>query len=152
MQKFTFYAKDRRIARTPNLRKHELLRIDYADGSPLLPILDDSPDALLGSPLRQWMKGVDEEGITTLDPLGPWKLEGAVKMPDCSGSVHFSSSNPQANITVLHSLKLCLRVEKGDETQRDAKGQIKRYDLVVEAPMHVLSVRTARFPLVPYTS
>lgn len=140
-QKYTFYAKEKRIARTPTVRKHELLRIDNPDGSPLLPIMEEASDALLSSPLRDWIKGIDEEGVTTLDPLGPWKLEGAVKMPECASAIHFSTSNQQANITVLHSIKLCLRVEKGGETQRDAKGQIKRYDLVVEAPMHVLSVR-----------
>ena len=68
--------------------------------------------------------------MTTLDPLGPWNLEGVFKVPDCNGQLHFSTSHEQANITVIHTLKVALRVERGDDEELDAKGKRKKFDIV----------------------
>lgn len=54
-EKYTFYAKDHKVARSPTTRKYELCKVYYPDNSPLLPIVSDSPDALASSPLRDWI-------------------------------------------------------------------------------------------------
>lgn len=152
------------MARTPALRKYDLLKIQAADSSALLPIISDDPDAIQHSPLRDWIVdagatsgelfrwlrssldvpllpisdfgvstirvGRTDEGVATLDPLGPWMLEGSIRVPDCNSTVHFSTSHESAMITVLHSLKIVLRVERGDDEALDAKGNRKKFDIV----------------------
>ena len=83
-------------------------------------------------------------GISTLDPLGPWLLESTLRVPDCSSALHFSTAHDQANMTVVHSLKLCLRVERGDDEVLDTKGNRKKFDIIIDAPIHILSVRGVR--------
>lgn len=112
----------------------------------MLPIISDDPDALQQSPLRDWIvdsASTDGTGIQTLDPFGPWILESSIPVPDCSSTLQFSTSHEKANISVIHSLKVVLRVERGDDEYVDAKGQRKKFDIIVEAPMHILSCRTA---------
>jgi hypothetical protein len=73
-------------------------------------------------------------GVTTLDPLGPWHLAGTIKVPDCNNTLHFSTTHEAANISVVHTLKILLRVERGDDEALDAKGNRKRFDIVGRLP------------------
>ena len=68
--------------------------------------------------------------MTALDPIGPWQLEGSLKVPDCNSILAFSSSNEQANMSIIHSLKICLRVERGDNDFLDSSGNRKKFDIV----------------------
>lgn len=155
-EKYTFYAKKQTVARSPNVKKYEILRIQYEDGSPLLPIVSDSPNALQLSPLRDWIvdpASTEGSGISTLDPLGPWLLESTLRVPDCASALHFSTAHDQANMTVVHSLKLCLRVERGDDEVLDTKGNRKKFDIIIDAPIHILSCRTRQAHHLPtYTT
>lgn len=54
-QKWSFYAKDRKIIRSPQARKYEMLKIQSLDGSPLLPIISEDADALQSAPLADWI-------------------------------------------------------------------------------------------------
>lgn len=50
---------------------------------------------------------------------------------------------------MIHSLKVCIRVERGDDEAVDAKGNRKKFDIIVEAPMHILSCRTNTITSLP---
>jgi hypothetical protein len=118
----------------------------------MLPIISDDPDALAHSPLKNWIPDAgtsDGTGVQTLDPFGPWFLESTIPLPDCSSALQFSTSHEKANISVVHSLKVILRVERGDDEYVDSKGVRKKFDIIVEAPMHILSCRTAQANALP---
>lgn len=122
----------------------------------MLPIISDDPDAIAHSPLKDWITDAtttDGTGIQTLDPNGPWFLTNNIPVPDCTSTLQFSNSHEKANISVIHSLKIIMRVERGDDEYLDSKGDRKKFDIIVEAPMHVLSCRTAAVNTLPtYTS
>lgn len=150
------YAKDRKISRADPVRRYDLVRIQNPDNSAMLPIISDDPDAIAHSPLREWIADgttTDGTGIQTLDPNGPWILTNNISVPDCTSALHFSTSHEKANTTVIHSLKIIMRVERGDNDYLDSKGDRKKFDIIVEAPMHILSCRTAAVNALPtYTT
>lgn len=58
-EKYTYYASDKRIARSFNSAKYEMVKIAHEDArKPLLPIISDSPTALQESPLSEWLVDV----------------------------------------------------------------------------------------------
>ena len=122
----------------------------------MLPIISEDPDAIAHSPLKNWIVDAtttEGTGIQTLDPNGPWILSNNIAVPDCTSSLHFSTSHEKANVSVIHSLKIIMRVERGDDEFLDSKGDRKKFDIIVEAPMHILSCRTAAVNSLPtYTS
>lgn len=71
---------------------------------------------------------------------GPWKLRFDVRLPDCSSGLHFTNKSSTATVVVSHTLKVILRVDRGDDTLLDAKGNRKQFDIIVETPVHILSV------------
>ncbi|KAK9895999.1 hypothetical protein P389DRAFT_170898 [Cystobasidium minutum MCA 4210] len=155
-EKFTIYAKDRKMARSEPIRRYDLIKVQKPDSSAMLPIISEDPDAIAHSPLKDWIHGyttTDGEGIQTMDPNGPWILENSIPVPDCSSALSFSTSHEKANISVIHSLKIIMRVERGDDDYLDSKGDRKKFDIIVEAPMHILSCRTAAVNALPtYTT
>jgi len=42
---------------------------------------------------------------------------------------------------VSHAIKIVLRVDKGDDSELDAKGKRKQFDIIVESPIQLLSCR-----------
>lgn len=138
------------------MRRYDLIRIQKPDNSAMLPIISDDPDAIAHSPLKDWIHGyttTEGEGIQTMDPNGPWILESNIPVPDCTSALQFSTSHEKANISVIHSLKVIMRVERGDDDYLDSKGDRKKFDIIVEAPMHILSCRTAAVNALPtYTT
>ena len=79
------------------------------------------------------------------DPLGPWELETSLLIPDDPAQrINFTTTNPKANISISHCVKVIIRVDRGDDEFLDAHGKRKRWDIVVEAGVHVLSVGFVR--------
>lgn len=155
-QRFTVYAKDRKLCRTEPIRRFDLVKIQKQDNSAMLPIISDDPDAIAHSPLKDWIADAtttEGTGIQTLDPNGPWVLSSNIAVPDCTSALQFSTSHRKANIAIIHSLKIIMRVERGDDEYLDSKGDRKKFDIIVEAPMHILSCRTAAVNALPtYTT
>lgn len=60
-----------------------------------------------------------------LDPLGPWNIESVLKLPSCSSRLNFSTAHDRANISIVHVLKIMLRVERGDDNFVDSRGKRK---------------------------
>ncbi|KAF8756753.1 Arrestin (or S-antigen), C-terminal domain [Rhizoctonia solani] len=116
-EKIDYYAHGRRVARHDPTRRYELLSLKYPNLKhdkgvrlPLLPILDDSNNAISHSPLAGLIEGQDADEIATnlLNPNGPWTIQ------------------------------IMIRVERGDDSQMD-KGKRKQFDIIVETPVHILS-------------
>jgi hypothetical protein len=145
-EKVVYYAQNRRIQRSETVRRFPLLRVSHADESvPLLPILDDSPEAIRHSPLADWLINPTSSDDTTpscLDPLGPWELESLVRVPGVESGIKFTTTNPKSNIAITHIVKVVLRVDRGDDEYMDAKGKRKKWDIIVEANTHLLHVST----------
>ncbi|KAH9050987.1 hypothetical protein EDB83DRAFT_2399578 [Lactarius deliciosus] len=60
---------------------------------------------------------------------GPWTLQMGLKVPNGRGPIQIS-----------HTLKIVIRVERGDDKQMDPKtGQRKQSDVILQMPVHILS-------------
>lgn len=121
-----YYANARRIVRRELPRKWTLLRLQARPGDlALLPITSEAPEALATSPLAPLvnaaarMNVAEEENIrmAPLDPLGPWELAAnlSVSMEDLK-KINISSTHARSNISVQHSLKIVIRVERPGPT------------------------------------
>lgn len=72
---------------------------------------------------------------------GPWTLQLALKVPNSSRMLHFSNKNRRGPIQISHALTIMIRVERGDDEQMDPKtGKRKRSDVILQMPVHILSV------------
>ena len=134
----------RRIARTDPIVRFSLLSIKGDDNySPILPLRSDDPNALRNSPLYALVDRDDDlsELTSILAGPGPWTLHRNLKLPGSCSQMKFSNKNRQSNIIVTHTLKLVMRVERGDDLLIDAKtGKRKLFDIVVQTPVLILSV------------
>ncbi|KAF8678949.1 Arrestin (or S-antigen), C-terminal domain [Rhizoctonia solani] len=146
-EKIDYYAHGRRVARHDPTRRYELLSLKYPNLKhdkgvrlPLLPILDDSNNAISHSPLAGLIEGQDADEIATnlLNPNGPWTIQLQANLPTCSSPVHFTCKHTKSNIIISHWIKIMIRVERGDDSQMD-KGKRKQFDIIVETPVHILS-------------
>jgi len=64
----------------------------------------------------------------------------ALKVPN-GPALHFSNKNRRGPIQISHALTIMIRVERGDDNQMDPKtGQRKRSDVILQIPVHILSV------------
>lgn len=123
-----------------------LLGMRHADSNqqsfPILPLDTDDPQAFARSPLATLVPSdaADELASSYMGP-GPWALDCELKMPGSCAQLHFTTKNKRSNISVTHNLKVVFRVERGDDKFVDAKtGKRKLFDIVVQTPVHVLSV------------
>lgn len=66
-----------------------------------------------------------DETPSLLDPIGPWHLDGTLQLPDCSTKLNVSTNHEKSNISITHTLKIMLRVERGDDEYLDSKGNRK---------------------------
>lgn len=143
-EKVDYYAHQGKTARHEPARRWEILSIKDPDKyTPLLPILSDSTDAALRSPLA---RHVDEDDPSVaagqlLNLTGPWSFRFSLKVPDCTTRLHFTNKYTKAKIVVTHHVKIIMRVDRGDDTELDAKGKRKQFDIIVEAPIQLLSCR-----------
>ena len=69
---------------------------------------------------------------------GPWTLQLALKVPN---TLHFSNKNKRGPLQISHALTIVIEVERGDDEQLDPNtGKRKRFDVVLQMPVHILSV------------
>ncbi|CAE6455080.1 unnamed protein product, partial [Rhizoctonia solani] len=148
-EKIDYYAHGRRVARHDPTRRYELMSLKYPNTKhdkgvrqPLLPVLDNSNDAISHSPLASLIEGQDPDEIATnlLNPNGPWTIQLQANLPTCSSPIHFTCKHTRSNILISHWIKIMIRVERGDDSQMD-KGKRKQFDIIVETPVHILSCK-----------
>ncbi|KAI9465256.1 hypothetical protein BJY52DRAFT_1209668 [Lactarius psammicola] len=134
-----FFTCESMIRRTGAAQRINLLSLEPRDkDSPLLPLSQaatDSPlHALLGS------DDVSSELTAKFMGAGPWTLQTDLKVPNGSRTLHFSNKNWRAPIQISHTLKIVIRIERGDDKQMDPKtGKRKRFDIILQMPVHILS-------------
>jgi hypothetical protein len=153
----------KRIARTTLPKRVVLLSAKYLDkynAPPILPLPADDVNAFRKSPLYPLL--INDEGLSLeqhpqshlseiasemassfMGP-GPWVLQFDAKLPADCAELHPTNQNKKSNIIVSHMLKIITRVERGDESI-DTHGHRKLFDIVVQSPVHVLSVCHALF-------
>ncbi|KDN53434.1 hypothetical protein K437DRAFT_253132 [Tilletiaria anomala UBC 951] len=139
-EKTDYYAKNKRVARHEVPRRWNLLKLANSNHEPLLPLLDDSPDALATSVLGPFVAAAAEDSSdalpTMLDPNGPWELVADLELSKKLHRINLSSNHKRSNIAVHHMLRLTIRVER-EEDNRDvpADGKRRLFDIVIEAPI-----------------
>ena len=134
----------KRIARTDPIARFSLLSIKGDDNhTPILPLQSDDPDVLRHSPLFALVDPSEDlsEAASNLMGPGPWTLHQDLKLPGSCSQMKFTNRNYKSNIIVTHTLKIVMRVERGDDLVIDAKtGKRKLFDIVVQTPVFILSV------------
>ncbi|TFY51059.1 hypothetical protein EVG20_g11187, partial [Dentipellis fragilis] len=109
---------------------------------PILPLDSNDAAAWSNSPLSTLITPEDDasEMAASFMGPGPWTLHATLKLPEACGLLHFTNRNKKSNIQIQHTLKIVLRVERGDDLHVDAKtGKRKLFDIVVQTPVHILS-------------
>ena len=139
-ERVDYYTQFKRIARTDGIKKFELLNVRYHDKvpPPLLPLTSDYE----GSPLYGLVDAPnDSEAASSLMGPGPWVLQSELQLPKSCAQMHFTNKHKRSNIGINHTLKIIFRVERGDDAFIDARtGKRKHFDIVVQTPIHILSV------------
>lgn len=135
----------KRIARTEAVQRHSLLslKIDTKEGGPILPLISDDPEAFKNSPLYEVVAPDDDpsEVASSFMGPGPWTLNHDLPLPSSCSQLHFTNRNKKSNMVITHTLKVVFRVERGDDESMDLKtGKRKLFDIVVQTPVHILSV------------
>jgi arrestin-related trafficking adapter 3/6 len=137
--------------RTDVARHFNLLSIRSSEkNTPILP-LSQNVTASTDSPLHALFGPNDNPSEITASLMGPgpWTFQMALLVPSACGTLHCSNKNMRAPIQISHLLKVVVRVERGDDSQVDAKtGKPKQFDIVMRIPVYILSVRasTCIFP------
>lgn len=139
-----FFAFSDKARRKDPDRRVELLSLQSKDeDTPLLPLPQVVTPAT-ESTLHPLLRTHDDpsEFMASLMGPGPWKLQMVLTVPDIPGTLHFSTKNKRAPIEITHTLKVVVRVQRGDEQDVDPHtGRPKQYDIVMRAPVYMLSVR-----------
>ena len=143
LERVDYYVHQARVNRSDSGMRYMLLSLKYKEkeSRPILPLVGDGPTAFANSPLYALVGPDDDESelASTFMGPGPWPIQVDVPLPN---SLHPTNKNKMSNICVAHTLKITLRVERGDDTHKDPKtGKRKLFDIVVQTPVHILSVR-----------
>jgi len=129
-------------------RRFVLLSLKSKDeNSPLLP-LPEMVTPVTDHPLHSLLNAGDNasEFMANLMGSGPWTFPMALAIPSTCGMLHFSNKNKHAPIEITHTLKVTIRVQRGDDQHMDsASGKRKQFDIVMRMPVHILSVRLCVF-------
>jgi hypothetical protein len=146
-ERVDYYTQMKRIARSDPVRPTILLSLHTGsrgkEGDPILPLISDDIDAFEKSPLYSMLSPEDDpsEVASSLMGPGPWTFHRDLNLPSSCTRLHFTNTNRRSNITVTHVIKIVLRVERGDDPFEDPKtGKRKLFDIVVQAPVQILSV------------
>ena len=94
------------------------------------------------SPLHGYADIADEsEAASSLMGPGPWSIATELKLPTSCSTMHFTNKHKRSHVRISHLLKIVFRVERGDDAFNDPKtGVRKHFDIVVQTPVHILSV------------
>ena len=155
VEKVDYFSRFHRLVRSDPPVQISLLSLKYEgkDPTPILPLESSSPDVLLSSPLVELLDPEEREDASKLDELaasfmgpGPWEFHKNLKLPNTCKLMNFTNKNLQAFVRIGHMLKVTLRVEKAHSpTDEEAKPPL--FDIVIQSPILILSVRTF-FPLI----
>lgn len=151
-ERVDYWANFRTIAYTDPLTRIVLLSLKPTskDDGHILPLTSDDPEAFLRSPLSELIEPSTDpsELMSNLMGPGPWNISKDLKLPEPSEHLHFTNKNKMSNVSVTHTLKVIFRVERGDDEAMDANtGRRKMFDIVVQSPIHILSVCISSFSL-----
>jgi hypothetical protein len=119
------------------------IKRDTKEGGAILPLNSDDPNAFRNSPLYTLVAQHDDPGAVAANLMGPgpWTFSKDLRLPASCALIHFTNKNKRSNIDVSHILKIVFRVERGDDDAIDPKtGKRKLFDIVVQTPIHILSV------------
>lgn len=143
VERTDYYTQMKRIARTDPIQCISLLSLKAEAGGPILPLISDDPEAFRNSPIYPMANPDDDisEMASSLMGPGPWTLHHDLPLPASCGFVHISNKNKRSNIIVQHTLKVVIRVERGDDKHMDPKtGKRRLFDIVIQTPVQILSV------------
>jgi len=157
-----YYAHAYKVVRHEPVHFHKAIQIQHLDiHERLLPIISDSR-AASGSPLAEYVHPERDEPLDLvipptastenlehtsdvvshlLNPAGPWYLRFNVPIPGCDSGIHFTNKGHGTRTVVAHRLKVKLRVAAGLAERIASNERLKLYDIIIEAPIHLLSVR-----------
>lgn len=140
-----YYTDFKKLVRRDPVNRIVLFALkDEHKGHPLLPLDSDNLEAFKKSPLCEGIpEGEDlSDYISNLMGPGPWGIQKDVPLPKSCSELHFTNKNKKSNIIISHTLKVIFRVQRGDDSELDPQtGKRKMYDIVVQTPIHILSVR-----------
>jgi len=137
-----------KLARADPSSRIEILciRNEGRNASHVLPLESDDPEAFYESPLftalsPQLQNNAEiSELVSSFMGPGPWSFHLDLKLPDSCSMIMPTNKNKRANMVVSHMLKIILRLERGDNQSLDKDGRRKLFDIVVQTPVHILSV------------
>ncbi|KAJ7653823.1 hypothetical protein B0H17DRAFT_957201 [Mycena rosella] len=145
-EKIEYYSQMKHVVRTDPIVRMQLLSVKYDDDKesrPILPLDSNRVDALEESPLLAFTAPGDDLSELASEWMGPgpWSFHQELALPPSCQRLHFTNKNKRGNMCVTHVLKCVIRVERGDDDALDAKtGKRKLFDIVVQTPVHILSV------------
>ncbi|KAH9942155.1 uncharacterized protein BXZ73DRAFT_41120 [Epithele typhae] len=155
-ERVDYWTGFKRIARTEAIMRHALLALKHPkkDGPALLPLESEDPEAFKHSPLYEIIDPDDDVGevVSSYMGPGPWKFRKDLQIPKFG--LHTTNRNKRSNIWIAHTLKVIIRVERGDDLALDpSTGKRKLFDIVVQTPVHLLSplCNPEHTALPPYT-
>ncbi|EED81666.1 predicted protein [Postia placenta Mad-698-R] len=151
-ERVDYWTDFKRIARTDPITRLPLLALRHTqkDGPPILPYNPDEMQAFMRSPFAETLPPGEDVGeyASSLMGPGPWRIRKDIQLPDLCTQLHFTNRNKRSNIFVTHTLKIVFRVERGDDQAVDPHtGKRKLFDIVVQTPIHILSVCSFAFSL-----
>ena len=149
IERIDYYTDFKRLVRTDPVTRLVLLSLkDPHKDHPLLPLESDEIEAFKDSALYGTVTSDEDlsEVISNLMGPGPWSIRKNIELPKSCNDLHFTNKNKRSNITISHTLKVIFRVQRGDDLEVDATtGKRKMFDIVVQTPIHILSVRPSFF-------
>lgn len=145
-ERVDYWTQFKRVVRSDPVVRVALLSLKptLKDGLAILPLNPDEPKAFERSPFSDLVRPGDDIGeyASNLMGPGPWIIRKDVQLPKSGeNKFHFTNKNRRSNISVSHILKIVFRVERGDDSAVDPQtGKRKLFDIVVQTPVHILSV------------
>lgn len=144
-QRIEYHTPTKRTVRSQPIHRITLLSLENeVDGEshPLLPLISDDPEAFRKSPLYQLMNAYDDENEMAMNVMGPgpWSFHHELQLPRHCSLMHFSNRNKKSNVTVHHTLKIILRVQRGGDEATDPQTKKARlFDILIQTPIRILS-------------
>ncbi|KAJ7125134.1 hypothetical protein C8R44DRAFT_830961 [Mycena epipterygia] len=145
-EKVEYYSQMKRVARSEPITRIPLLSVKSDDkkGGHILPLESNDVDALKNSPLLALTEVGDDLSELASEWMGPgpWTFHQELRLPQSCSALRFTNKNRRSNMCVTHLFKCVIRVERGDDDALDPKtGKRKLFDIVVQTPVHILSVQ-----------
>lgn len=144
-EKTEYKFSQRQATHEQPVKRFELLSIKNVEKSSLhiLPLPSTITALLLPYLDTSSLSSTEDEALSSLMGPGPWAITHELQLPAECGRIHFTYKHKSSPISVSHTLKIVFRVERGDDKYVDPKtGKRRLFDIVVQTPIHVLSVST----------